>query len=47
MKYRIGQKVKISRAKRHQPKNTIGKIGIVVGYIPEVNGYEIAFIDKK
>lgn len=47
MKYRIGQKVKITKAKRYQPKNTVGKIGIVVGYIEEANGYEIAFINKK
>lgn len=47
MKYRIGQKVKITKAKRFQEKNTVGKIGIVAGYIPEVSAYEIAFIDKK
>ena len=47
MKYRIGTKVKISRAKKFQPKNTVGKIGVVVGYIPEVNAYEIVFINKK
>lgn len=47
MKYKIGQKIKITKAKHCQPKNTVGKIGVVVGYISETNTYEIAFINKK
>lgn len=47
MKYSVGQKVKITKANSFQPKEVVGKKGVIVKIDYECDSYEINLINKK